>query len=133
VTHLLLADLLVVVHLLFIVFVVVGGLLALRWPRVVWAHLPCAAWGALVEFTGWICPLTPLENHLRLLGGHEGYRGGFVDHYIVPIVYPPGLTHDTQVWLGVGVVVLNAAVYTVVVRRMRRARRATARDAEAAR
>jgi hypothetical protein len=114
------ADLLVVLHLVFIVFVITGGFLALKWRRLIWAHMPCALWGATIEFTGWICPLTPLENRLRRAAGAQGYEGGFIDHYIVPVVYPAGLTHDLQIWLGVGVVVLNAVAYTLVWRRWRR-------------
>lgn len=117
----LLADLTVIGHGLFVVFVVFGGLAVLRWPRVAWLHLPCAAWGALIEFQGWICPLTPLENHLRRLGDEAGYDGGFVEHYLLPILYPPGLTRDAQIALGVLVLVLNLAVYGWLLRR--RARR----------
>lgn len=118
----LLADLLVVLHLLFILFVVFGGLLVLRWRWVAWLHLPCAAWGALVEFTGWICPLTPLENRLRLEAGQAGYSGGFIDHYVIPLVYPPGLTPAWQVALGVAVLVINGALYGLLIRRLRRRR-----------
>jgi hypothetical protein len=111
------ADLLVVVHALFVVFVVLGGLLVLRWPRVAWLHLPAAVWGALIEFTGCICPLTPLEKRLRGAGGETGYSGGFINHYIVPLLYPAGLDSDTQIVLGVLVVVLNLAVYGWLLRR----------------
>ncbi len=109
-----LADCVVVVHGAFVLFVVLGGFLALRWPRAARIHLPAAAWGALVEFFGWICPLTPLENRLRRMGGGGGYRGGCVEHYLVPLIYPEGLTAERQVVLGVIVVVLNAVVYGVV-------------------
>ncbi|NIP57072.1 MAG: DUF2784 family protein [Gemmatimonadetes bacterium] len=119
----LLADLLVVAHLGFVVFVVVGGLAVLRWPRVAWAHLPAAGWGALIEFTGWVCPLTPLEIRFREMAGETGYPGGFVEHYVVPLVYPGALTREIQVALGVAVVVVNVAVYAVVVRRRRRKER----------
>jgi hypothetical protein len=118
------ADLLVILHLVFIVFVITGGFLALRWPRLIWAHVPCALWGATIEFTGWICPLTPLENRLRRAAGAQGYEGGFIDHYIVPVVYPAGLTHDMQVWLGFGVVVLNLVAYGLLWRQRRRRRSA---------
>ena len=114
-----LADLVLVVHLAFVVFVVVGGLFALRWPRAAWIHLPAAAWGALIEFAGWVCPLTPLENRLRALAGRAGYAGGFIEHYVVPILYPGALTREIQIGLGVAVVLLNAAVYAVVLRRHR--------------
>jgi putative oxidoreductase len=106
-----LADLLVVVHAAFIVYAVAGGLLALRWPRAAWLHLPAVAWAAAVEFAGWICPLTPLEVALRRAAGEAGYPGGFVEHYLVPLVYPAGLTQSIAVGLGVAVLAVNAAVY----------------------
>lgn len=112
-----LADTLVVLHLGFVVFVVLGGLLVLKWPRVAWVHLPAAAWGALVELTGWICPLTPWEQSLRRLGGEAGYAGGFVAHYLVRILYPAGLTPSMQTALGLFVLGLNAAIYAAVLRR----------------
>lgn len=117
----LLADLVVVVHLGFVVFVVVGGLLVLRWGWVVWLHLPSALWGALIEFFGWMCPLTPLERWLRRRAGEAGYEGGFVEHYILPVLYPGELTREIQIALGVGVVVLNLCVYGWLLR-SRRAR-----------
>ncbi|MGB5817326.1 MAG: DUF2784 domain-containing protein [Thermoanaerobaculia bacterium] len=116
----LLADLVVLVHLAFVVWVVLGGLLALRWRWVVWLHLPAAIWGALIEFGGWICPLTPLENWLRCQGGEEGYVGGFIQHYLVPVIYPTGLTREIQIALGVGVVLFNLVVYTLIVRQARK-------------
>lgn len=116
----LLADLVVLVHLAFVLFAVLGGLLALQWPRAALVHIPAAAWAALIEFAGWICPLTPLENHLRRLGGELGYSGGFVEHYVIPLLYPVGLTRPSQVILGALVLALNVAVYTAVVRRHRR-------------
>ena len=120
--HRVLADLLVVLHLAFILFVLLGGLLALRRPRLVWAHLPCAAWGALIEFTGWICPLTPLENRWRILGGQDHYEESFIEHYLLPVIYPPGLTPGIQLALGGLVVVVNVVVYAVLWRRRRRRR-----------
>lgn len=105
------ADALALIHLAFILFVAFGGLWVLRWPRLAWLHLPAAVWGAWVEFAGWICPLTPLENHLRRVAGEAGYTGGFVDHYLWPLIYPAGLTREMQWALGIGVVVLNAALY----------------------
>lgn len=116
----LLADLVVLVHFGFVLFVVLGGLLALRWPRATWLHLPTAIWGAGIEFAAGICPLTPLENHFRRLGGEGGYTGGFVEHYVLPVLYPDGLTREVQLVLGTFVVVLNLAVYTLVWRRARR-------------
>ena len=112
-----LADLVVTVHVLFVVFVVLGGLLALRWPRAAWLHLPAAVWGALIEFAGWICPLTPLELWLRGLAGQAGYGGGFIEHYMLPVLYPAGLTRGVQVVLGVFVVGVNVVVYWLVLRR----------------
>ncbi|HEX2190207.1 MAG TPA: DUF2784 domain-containing protein [Longimicrobiaceae bacterium] len=119
-THRLLADAVLLVHLAFVLFVALGGLLVLRWPRLAWAHLPAAAWGALISFAGWICPLTPLEKHLRQLGGQAGYEGGFVEHYVVALIYPSGLTRELQVALGVGVIVVNVAVYARLLARRRR-------------
>jgi hypothetical protein len=110
-TYRLLADLVVVVHLGFVAFVVAGGLLVLRWPRLAWAHLPCAVWGALIEFAGWVCPLTPLENDLRRLGGEAGYEGGFVERYLTSVLYPHGLTRTHQLVLGLLVLAVNGYVY----------------------
>ena len=112
-----LADGLVILHLGFVLFVVLGGLLVLRRPRVAWVHLPAAAWGALIELTGWICPLTPWEQSLRRLGGEAGYSGGFVAHYVLPVLYPAGLTPSVQIGLGLFVIGLNAGIYGVVLRR----------------
>lgn len=94
------AELIVAVHFAFVVFVVLGGLLALRWPRAAWIHLPAVIWGVLIEFTGWICPLTPLENRLRRASGEAGYQGDFIAHYILPVLYPDGLTRTDQLMLG---------------------------------
>jgi hypothetical protein len=113
----LVADAVVVLHLAFVVFVIAGGFLSWCFPRVVWLHLPAAVWGTLIEFTGWICPLTPLENRLRISAGDAGYEGGFVEHYIVPIIYPPGLTHGSQIGLGGLVILLNMVAYAVYFRR----------------
>lgn len=112
-----LADLVVVLHVGFVLFVVLGGLFALRWPRAAWFHLPAAIWGAGIEFVQGVCPLTPLENHLRHLGGEAGYSGGFVEHYVLPVLYPAGLSLDLQLAIGVFVVVLNATIYAIVWRR----------------
>ncbi|RLJ68500.1 DUF2784 domain-containing protein [Sulfurisoma sediminicola] len=111
---LLLADLVVLLHLGFVIFVVSGGLLALRWPRAAWLHLPAAAWGAAVEFFGWICPLTPLENALRQTSGGGAYSGDFVSRYLLPVLYPAGLTAEIQMLLGIGVLATNATVYAWV-------------------
>jgi Protein of Unknown function (DUF2784) len=119
-----LADLVVGVHALFVAFVILGGLLALRWPWAAAAHLPAAVWGALIEFRGWICPLTPLEKSLRAAAGEAGYRGGFIEHYLLPALYPAGLTRGVQLVLGSMVIAVNLAIYGFVVwRRMARSRR----------
>lgn len=88
-----------------------GGLLVTRRPRLACIHLPAVAWGALIEFRGWICPLTPLENHLRQRGGSTGYEGEFIEHYIVPLLYPAHLTPRLQIWLGALAIGLNVAIY----------------------
>ncbi|MBP0635958.1 DUF2784 domain-containing protein [Cupriavidus sp. AcVe19-6a] len=118
-----LADLVVIVHGLFIVFVVAGGLLVLRWPRLAWVHLPAAAWGVMIEWSGWICPLTPLENALRRAAGEAGYSEGFVERYLLPLIYPAGLTPAVQLWLGLIVLVVNVTVYAAVYARWWRRRR----------
>jgi hypothetical protein len=107
----LLADLVLIVHLAFVVFVLCGGLFVLRWQWIAWLHLPAATWGAVVEFTGWICPLTPLENWLRVQGGEVGDEQDFTVRYLMPILYPEDLTRGLQLLLGTGVVVLNAVIY----------------------
>ena len=112
--HRLLADAVLFLHLAFIVFVVAGSLFLLRWPRLSWfpwLHFPAVLWGVIVELRGYICPLTPLENRLRELGGEAGYAGGFVEHYLLPVIYPAGLTHEWQIALGLGVAALNLVVY----------------------
>lgn len=106
-----LADVLVIVHLLFVLFVVAGGFLLARWPKLVWLHLPAAAWGAYIEFSGGICPLTPLENRLRVLGGGSAYSGDFVERYVLPILYPGYLTLPLQQVLGGVVVGVNLVAY----------------------
>jgi hypothetical protein len=111
------ADIVLVVHLAFVLFVVLGGLLALRWPRVAWIHVPVALYGAAIEFIGFICPLTPLEVSLRRRGGEAGYEGGFIEHYVTATLYPTGLTREVQLALGTAVLVLNGIVYYVWWRR----------------
>lgn len=115
-----LAELVVVAHAAFVLFVVAGGLLALRWLWVAWIHIPAAAWGALIEFAGWDCPLTPLENHFRAMAGQATYDEGFIAHYIVPVIYPGELTREIQIGLGLGVLIINAVIYWRVVRKWRR-------------
>ena len=119
----LLADCLVLVHIGFVLFVVFGGFLVLRWPRLAWLHLPAAAWGAWIEAVGWICPLTPLENHFRQRAGEAGYAGGFIEHYIITLLYPPGLSREAQFVLTAIVVAVNLAVYAVLFRRWRSVRK----------
>ncbi|MGH8251066.1 MAG: DUF2784 domain-containing protein [Steroidobacteraceae bacterium] len=109
--HRLLADAVLVLHLAFILFVVLGGLLVLRWPKLAWLHLPAVAWGALIEFAGFFCPLTPLEKWLRVSGGQAGYAGGFIEHYLTSLIYPGGLTRSHQLLLGALVIAINVAVY----------------------
>ena len=120
----LLADLVVAAHFLFVLFVVLGGLLVLRWPKVAYLHIPAAVYGAAIEFFGWICPLTPLENRLRRLAGESGYSGGFIEHYLLPILYPSALTRDIQLLLGALVIGVNLAIYWYVLRRGRGSLRA---------
>ena len=114
-----LADLVVGFHFSLSCFIILGGLLVLRWPRLMKWHLPCVAWGALVEFTGWTCPLTPLENWLRRRGGGIGYEGDFVERYIIPILYPRDLTRTVQIVVGLLVVLVNVAVYWILWKRRR--------------
>jgi Protein of Unknown function (DUF2784) len=111
------ADLVVVVHLLFIAFVVGGVFLAWRWPRIIWLHIPAVAYGALVEFAGFTCPLTLLENYLRHRAGEAGYHGGFIAHYLVKVIYPPGLTRGMQIGLGVLVMLVAVIGYRGFLRR----------------
>jgi Protein of Unknown function (DUF2784) len=108
-----LADAVVVLHLLFVAFAVAGGLLVFWRRGVMWLHLPALAWAAFVEFTGRICPLTPLENRLRAAGGESGYREGFIDHYLLPLLYPADLTRELQWTLGAGLVAFNIVVYVL--------------------
>jgi len=116
----LLANAVVAFHALFILFVVLGGLLAWRWRWIAAAHIPCALWGMLIEYRGWICPLTPLENGLRTRAGQAGYGGGFIEHYLVPAIYPSGLTSRIQAVLGTTVLVINAFAYGMLIRRLTR-------------
>ena len=110
----------VAVHAAFVVFVVLGGLLVARWPRLAWAHVPAAAWGIFIEFRGGICPLTPLENYLRRRGGSSAYQGEFIQHYILPLLYPTNLTAHVQIWLGSLALAVNALLYWYVVRMARK-------------
>ena len=114
-----LADFVLVLHLAFVLFVVLGGLLVVRWPVLAWLHIPAAIWGVLIEYSGWICPLTPLENSFRTRGGEAGYSGGFIEHYIQPTLYPAGLTRSTQLVLGSLALIVNLAAYGIVLSKSR--------------
>jgi hypothetical protein len=116
----LLADATMLLHVAFVVFAVAGGLLVARWPRVAWAHLPAVAWAAWVEIAGRACPLTPLENHFRRRAGEAEYTVSFVEHYLLPVLYPSALSRDVQWLLGGLVLAINVAVYTAVLRRCAR-------------
>lgn len=115
-----LADAVLVLHFAFVLFVVLGGLLVLRWPRVAWLHVPAAIWGVAIEFGGWICPLTPLENLLRSRAGESIYHVDFIARYLLPVIYPEGLTRDVQVTLGAAALILNLSIYIFMIRRLRR-------------
>lgn len=119
-----LADAVLAAHLVFIGFVLGGGLLALWRQRLAWIHIPAAAWGALIEITGWICPLTPLENHFLQQAGEASYQGDFIARYLMPIIYPAGLTPTIQKIFGVIVIIVNCIIYAAVVIKARRQRRA---------
>jgi len=126
------ADAVLLLHLAFVVFVLFGGALVLRQPRLAWLHLPAVAWGVIVEATGWICPLTPLENALRRSGGDGGYAGDFVAHYVGAVLYPEGLTRPTQMLFALAVVGINVFFYALLLRRRRSPDRAARREASAA-
>jgi hypothetical protein len=114
------ADLLLIAHLAFVVFVLFGALLVLRWPRLLWFHVAAVLWGVLVEFTGVVCPLTPVEVRLRQLGGDVGYQGDFIGHYLTTMLYPAGLTRALQIGLGFVALVPNAVAYGYLVLRKKR-------------
>jgi len=109
-----LADLVLLIHVAFVGFVIMGGFFASRWCWLPWVHLPAVAWVVVLEFSGWICPLTPMENSLRQASGEAGYAGGFLEHYLVPIIYPIGLTPEIQTYLGLGVFMINVVAYSMV-------------------
>ena len=118
----LLADLVVLIHFLFVLFSLLGALLVIRWRKIMWLHLPAAFWAAAVEFSGKICPLTPLENWLRIQGGGEAYSGDFIGQYLLRLLYPSGLTRDVQIILGAIVVVINIGIYAYLLYRNLRKR-----------
>lgn len=111
------ADTLFVIHFMFIVFVVLGGLLVAKWPWLVFLHLPAAIWGVLIEFRSWPCPLTPWEKQLRRAAGESGYDGGFIEHYLGPVIYPALPLDNIQIILGSGVIVINLLVYSWLILR----------------
>ncbi|MFO8025773.1 DUF2784 domain-containing protein [Thiohalophilus sp.] len=113
--YLILAELTVLLHFLFVAFVTVGALLLLRWPKLIWLHLPALFWGIYIQFSGGYCPLTPLEKNFRQLAGMKTYDGGFINHYLIPIIYPPGLTAEMQFMIGIGLIVLNALIYVLFI------------------
>jgi hypothetical protein len=115
-----LADLVLVIHGLFIVFVTCGGLLALRWRAIVWLHLPAVGWAVLLEVLGWLCPLTPLEQGLRKAAGATSYSGSFIEHYLVQFIYPAGLTREIQLTLAAALIIINILVYRLVWRNRQR-------------
>lgn len=123
-----LADLVVLLHVCFVLFVVLGGFLSLRWPRLIWVHAPAAIWGVVVEYAGFICPLTPLEIALRNRAGQPGYPGGFIEYYVESLLYPTGLTREVQIALGTVALLANAMVYCYVLRRKTGARHSKPAD-----
>jgi hypothetical protein len=125
-----LADLIVCLHIAFVLFVVFGGLLVVKWPRLVWLHMPAMAWGAWVEFSGDICPLTPLENWLRVQAGEATYPGDFIVRYLSSILYPDALTHELQLILGTALLLVNLAIYGWLWRISRKPQRASAQAGE---
>lgn len=125
------ADALVILHLLFIAFVLLGGLAVLRWPRLAFVHVPATAWAVLLELNGWLCPLTPWEQQLRQAAGEAGYAGGFIGHYLLPLIYPAGLTPGLQQVLAAVVLAVNGAVYGLLLHKWWRRRGAGAEHGEA--
>ena len=106
-----LAESILIIHFVFVIFAVFGGILVLKWKKIIWVHLPAVIWATLIEFTGWICPLTPLENWLRYQGGESGYSTGFIEYYILPLLYPDMLTRNLQITLGALLLGFNLIIY----------------------
>ena len=117
----LLSDVVVLLHLVFILFAVLGGIFVIWWRRILWLHLPAVAWAAWIEFSGGICPLTYLENWLLVKSGLGGYHGDFITHYIMPVVYPPNLTRQIQITMAAGVIIVNIVIYAFVIINRRKA------------
>lgn len=114
------ADFVVLVHFLFVVYALLGAMLVLRWPWTLAIHLPCVCWAAWIEFSGGICPLTPLENFYLRMAGESGYQGGFIEHYLLPVLYPEGLTRADQLMLGAIFLTVNLVLYALVWRKYHR-------------
>lgn len=114
----LISEFIVIIHFAFIVFVITGAMLTLKWKKIIWLHIPAVIWGAAVEYGGWICPLTPWENHFRSLAGERAYRGDFIGNYLLQVIYPGGLTRDVQIILGSIVIVINALLYGILIYRL---------------
>jgi hypothetical protein len=112
-----LADFVLLLHMGFVLFAALGGVLAFKWRRVAWFHIPAALWAALIEFVGWECPLTPLENWLRRMGGEAGYQTGFIERYLLPLIYPAPVSRTLHVVLGLLVLCVNLAIYWWIWRR----------------
>jgi len=117
VIHLFFANCILVVHLMFILFVVFGGLLVFYKKWMPWLHIPAIFWAVLIEFSGWICPLTPMENHFKALAGQRGYNQSFIQHYLLEVIYPDGLTRQVQILLGLGVLIFNLLIYAVFLKK----------------
>ena len=113
------AYMVLIIHLGFVFFVVLGGVLVWRWRWVLFLHIPAAVWGALIEYRGWVCPLTPLENRLRGAAGQAGYSGGFIEQYLLPVLYPEALSREAQIVLGTFVIIINGMAYGWLIRRSR--------------
>ena len=118
----LISDLIVITHFAFIIFVITGALIALKWKRIILLHIPAVIWGAVVEYSGWICPLTPWENYFRDLAGERVYRGDFIGNYLLPVIYPPALTDEIQIVLGSTVIIVNVLLYGIFIYRITRAK-----------
>ena len=114
-----LADFVLLLHLTFILFVLFGVFLAFRKHQWAWVHVPVALWGILISLVGWVCPLTPLENYFRRMAGEQGYAGSFIDHYIMPIIYPAGMTREMAFGMGVFVLLWNGLLYSILIYKLK--------------
>ena len=118
--YLFLAESILFIHFVFVLFAVFGGIAVLKWKKIAWLHVPAVIWATLIEFTGWICPLTPLENWLRFQGEELGYSTGFIEYYILPLLYPSMLTRNLQITLGASLLIFNLFIYLWVLSRRRK-------------